>query len=176
MRAQPLERVAPLELLARVDDAGARAVFDERLRGFGDQRFARRRERGRAMHGHPAADAMTERDETIEAERIAQHREKTPRLVAHEAGVERIRARIRLTEAEAIVSDHAPPRACGQRLRKRSPQTNAAERIVQQHDGRRIVRRARAMRRGPASREQASAPGIDPAIFGGVRLVVHVRH
>lgn len=176
IRAQPFECVALLELLARVDDAGARAVFDERLRGFGDQRVARRSKLGRAMHGHSAADAMAERDEAIEAERIAQHRKAPARLVPHEIEAERVRARIRLPEAEAIVSDHAPPGACGQRPRKRPPHAHAAERIVQQHDGRRIVRHVRAMRRGPASREQTPAPGVDPAVCGGVPARVRVRH
>jgi hypothetical protein len=44
-----------------------RPVLGKCLSRFGDQRLTRIRELGGAMDGHAAADAVTERDEPIEA-------------------------------------------------------------------------------------------------------------
>ena len=67
-----------------------------------------------------------------------------------------------MSEAEAVVGNYAPLRACAERGGKSAPQFDAAHRIMKEHDGRLALIRGRS----PDTGEDAAVGMINPNVVG----------
>jgi hypothetical protein len=112
-----------VELPGGVANAVQRATFHECLRGDRDQRPAASRMRGRARNRHPAAHAVPERDERVDAEPFQYRGEVVLGLIAHERRGELSWVTVRTAEAEPVVCNHVA-RSGTRELRGKSRQSS----------------------------------------------------
>ncbi len=158
---QPLDLGRILELRLRDTQPGDRAILDESLGGHRDQRHAVARCLRRDLDGHAAADAVADGDEAADAQLLAQRGKRRRGLLGDEVPRRPSDARVGTAEPEAVVRDHASPGGGGQQRGKVAPEFDAAQRVVQQHDG----CRGRLDGVGlPLPREQAAGRMGDPVV------------
>src|SRR5690606_36907514 len=113
-------------------DARQRALFDECLRGFCDDRIASLTLQGRDHHGHGATDAVTEQSEPVYAERGADGREVDTGLLGDEIIRRAPRTRRGIAKAEPVVRNDFSAGGRRERAGEVAPQLDTAQRIMQQ--------------------------------------------
>jgi hypothetical protein len=156
--AQPVHLARLRKYRAGGADAVARAILDKGLGGNRDQADAGLRVGAGAGDRHAAAHAVAEGDEAIDAKPVFHGQEIAVRLRLDEIRLQGGAPGCRGAKAEPVVGEDSAARCLGQLGRKLAPQGDAAERVVQQDDGRRA---ARCRGNHPAAREQGAAGGIN---------------
>jgi len=124
--------VAVREVLPGNPDAVAYSLIDEGLCRDRDDAPAPVRKGRPCLHRHAAADAVTADDEVRDRQGFADKRKKLLRFGPNEILFQYVRASVRTTESESIVSDDAATNANREASREIPPESDRAERIVEQ--------------------------------------------